>query len=951
MTEYPAGTVTFLFTDIEGSTRLWEQYPDQMRRALAAHDEILRGAIERSNGYVFATGGDSFSAAFARALDAANAATEAQEALKGAEWDEARISVRMALHTGEAEERGGDYFGPPLNRVARLLGIAHGGQVLATATTAGLLRPSDLVVADLGRHGLKDLSEPEHVFQVSVTETEFPPLRSLASFPNNLPVQLTSFVGREDQVDELLELVRAHRMLTLTGVGGAGKTRLALQVGSQLIDDFPEGVWFVELAALDDPSLVAQAVIDGIGLSMGGGSPLEQLESYFGTRRSFLILDNCEHLLDAASELVLHLLRVAPHLRVVATSREGLAIEGERTWRVPSMRVAGDPTGAGAPAEALQLFAERATQVDPSFKLSDEATPHVAQICRRLDGMPLAIELAAARTKVLPLEEIARRIDDRFRLLTGGRRTSLERQQTLLATVRWSYDLLSDRERLLFERLGVFRGGFDVEAVEAVGGFGSISDFEVLDLLSELVDKSLLVPERDATGVQRFRMLETLRQFSLDRLIEGGEVDVASQRHADFFLALAERAELLLETAAMAEWLDRLERDHDNLRAALEWLHHAGDRQSAVRLATALSVWFWFLHRHHEEAFEWHDRILSAVDDLPIELLARAYANASMQATRCREGERALEWAELAHRFGEQSGDDRSVITARWTMGDVSLGAYDADAALGHFQESLKRAQQVGDTIWVSRLCMFVCLALDLREHTDEARAFAEQALEAGKKAGWPMGIAEAQGWLADFAMRSGDFAGASALLNESLATEIELGDPWNILGAYQDLAASQRLQGEFEVALATIAKGLDSTAWKTGSWTGCYLMCERAACLLELGDQREAARSVGVAINMATDRSSRFMAASVLMRSATVLAQSDRLTEATTAFAAADRLFEESFSAPPWVAHETESHLENLRTSMKGEHFVESWATGRSLNTEDALQRTANALVALSEG
>ena len=915
-----------------------------MEEALATHDRIMTEAIIAHGGYIFATGGDSFSVAFGSAQDAAQAAIEAQRDLNQNDWGETPINVRMAVHTGESEERDGDYFGSPLNRAARLLAIGHGGQVLLSNATAALVGGTGLSVTDLGSHGLKDLSEPEQVFQLSEDGGHFPPLRSLNALPNNLPVQLTSFVGREDQLVEVAGLIRSNRMLTLTGVGGSGKTRLGLQAAGDLIDEFSDGVWFIELAPVDDPGLVPQAVIDGMDVAVGSEGPaIENLESFLERRHLLLILDNCEHVLDAVSEMAHRFMRAAPKLHILATSREGLAIDGERTWRVPSMRLADDPDDElvkGMQSEAVRLFAERASQVHPGFQVSNETASHIARVCRRLDGMPLAIELAAARTKVLPVDEIAQRLDDRFRLLTGGRRSSMERQQTLLATVKWSYELLSDKEKLLFARLGVFRGGFNLQAAEAVCSGVGIDDIEVLDLLSQLSDKSLVVPESGARGVQRFRMLETLRQFSLDQLVDSGEIDDVSRRHADHFLAYAEKAEPLLETSEMAEWLNRLEVDHDNLRAALEWLHESGDSSGALRLTIALSVWFWFLHRHHEEAYQWHQRTLAAAVDEPDELLGRAYAKGSMQAVRIRDFERATDWAQTALRLAGDTGDERSQVIALWTLGDAAIKDYDFETALHHFHQALSKAEESGDEIWICRVCSFICWMLQSSARVEEAREFAERSLAVGRNAGWPMGIAEAADTTAEFAIRDGDFVRAFDLASEALAIELTLNDPWNIFGVHATFALAQRLKGDAKGAAATALEGLTTSSRRADLKAGWPLILELAAALLDIGEIGDAAKRTTQLLQLAVGESGKYWKANGLLRAGSILEKAEEHAHATAAFAAADRLFEESSRAEPWLLAEQERHVVTARDALGADEFARLWEEGRSLGDDEALEK-----------
>ncbi|HEU5318193.1 MAG TPA: adenylate/guanylate cyclase domain-containing protein [Chloroflexota bacterium] len=480
----PTGTVTFLFTDVEGSTRLWELHPAQMREALVAHDAIVELLAETHGGQVVRPRGegDSRFCVFSRATDAAHAAAAIQRALLQEPWPpETPLKVRIALHTGEADLRDGDYYGSAVNRAARIRALAHGGQTLLSMATEELVRdslPPRVTLADLGEHRLKDLGRPERIFQLAHPDlpADFPPLRSLDALPNNLPLQLTSFVGRERDLDEARQLVRANRLLTLTGTGGCGKTRLSLQAAADELERFPDGVWFVELAPIADPAHVAPAVAAALGHTLDPAlPPIPQLVDLLRTKHALVVLDNCEHVVEACARLADALLRSCPHLHVMATSREALGIAGERSWRIPSLAV---PDAGFAAAltqgtqsveslsqyEAVRLFIARAASVQADFQVTNANAPAVAQICWRLDGIPLAIELAAARIKVLSVEQIAQRLDDSFRLLTGGSRTALPRQQTLRALVDWSFALLSAKDRAVLRRVSVFMGGFTLEA-------------------------------------------------------------------------------------------------------------------------------------------------------------------------------------------------------------------------------------------------------------------------------------------------------------------------------------------------------------------------------------------------------------------------------------------------------------------------------------------------------
>ena len=618
MSSLPTGTVTLLFTDIEGSTRLWEQEPAAMATALERHDDLLRSTIESWGGYVFKTVGDAFCAAFAAARDAVAAAGATQRALHTEAWpDRAQLRVRMALHTGECEERDGDYFGPAVNRVARLETLGHGGQVLVSRSTAELVRdhpPDGTQLINLGSHLLKDLDRPEEVFQlvIDAVPAVFPPLRSddddipvRLSNPTNLTRPVSSFIGRDDEEAEVLELLNKGRLVTLAGSGGVGKTRLANEIGWTLLDETPDGVWLVELATVSESRLVAAQVLRDLGVAdQPGRDALGTLVDVLATQSRLVILDNCEHLLDGCATLAESLVRHCPNVKLLSTSREPLRIDGEVVYRVPSLSLppeqidaASDLDGSGAVA----LFVERAIAQAPDFHLTDDDAPVVASICRRLDGMPLALELATARLRSMSLTQLQERLEHRFGLLTGGSRTALPRQQTLGALVDWSYDLLSESEQALFRRVSVFVDTFDLEAVEGVCALGDIEVWGLADLLASLVDKSLVVAEPRGTSV-RYRLQETLHQYGSDRLARSpkssdvGEAEQVADAHANYYLTLAEEAAPHLEGRSMLVWFRRLDAENLNLRAAIE--HALDAHEGAERVLRQ----FWAAQRYWRDA-------------------------------------------------------------------------------------------------------------------------------------------------------------------------------------------------------------------------------------------------------------------------------------------------------------------------------------------------------------
>ena len=531
--------MTFLFTDVEGSTRLWEAAPAAMRSALERHDAILRSAISERGGYVFATGGDGFAAAFSRATDAVAAALAAQARLAGEPWpDGAHLSVRMGLHTGEASERDGDYFGPTVNRSARIQAIANGGQLLCSEVTAGLVRDG-VVLVDLGQHRLRDLSAPQRIFQVG--PGAFPDLRSLDAFPGNLPLQLSSFVGRTNELERTAAAMQTSRVVTLTGVGGVGKTRLALQVAAEVLPRFRDGAWLCELASLRDPNGLADSLVSLFDLVPSGGqSPEEALRVFLRSKELLLVLDNCEHLLAATAALVEGLERSCPSLAVLATSREGLGIEGERILVVPSLAAPDPDAGLETvtEADAVRLFVERAQAVKADFRVTPENAASLGQLCRRLDGIPLAIELAAARAPAMNPAELARRLDHRFEVLAGGRRGAVERHQTLRAAIDWSYELATEAQRRLLARLTVFAGGCTLEAVEAICSGDLVEPGAVWELMAQLVAQSLVVAE-DVGRETRYRLLETIRQYGEERLAAHGGAGELRRRHAEYYADLA----------------------------------------------------------------------------------------------------------------------------------------------------------------------------------------------------------------------------------------------------------------------------------------------------------------------------------------------------------------------------------------------------------------------------
>jgi predicted ATPase len=662
--------VTFLFTDIEGSTRLWQQDEEAMRAAVARHDELLREVMAGHDGEVFSTMGDGMAAAFASAAAALAAAIAAQQALAVEQWPtNTPIRVRMGLHTGEAQLREGDYFGTAVNRAARLMAVGHGGQVLCSAATASLVE-GEVPLVDLGEHRLRDLDRPLRVFQLG--DAAFPPLRSLDSLPGNLPLQVTSLVGREGEIARIGEVLRSSRVVTLTGVGGVGKTRLALSVAADRGQSFADGRWLVELAPLTDDRDVVKAVAAGMGAP---AADHDALLRYLLDRQVLLVLDNCEHLLDGVAGFVSSVVSKAPGVRFLATSREALGLDGEVVRRVPSLSLARPDSSVdeAMAAPAARLFVERAMAASDGFTISDENVGCVLEICAHLDGIPLAIELAATRVRVMPVDAIAARLDERFKILGGGSHRAHERHRTLQAAVAWSYDLCSDDERLVFRRLGVFPASFDLQAAEAAVGESRIG---IVGCVLRLVERSLVMFEPDSG---RYRLLETLRQFAVDRLGEAAETPAAAERHARYFLSLTELLAGHLQDSRYTQARLSLEAELDNLRSAANWCAEGGRFDALL----ALARWTFPFTRSCApvDGARWYGRVLDEHESLGGQELVDVLGEAAyIVASRIGDWPRAIELTARSHTL---AGAD-ALRPSPW--------AFVADAALGTFRGDLAAA-------------------------------------------------------------------------------------------------------------------------------------------------------------------------------------------------------------------------------------------------------------------
>jgi predicted ATPase/class 3 adenylate cyclase len=802
--------VTFLFTDVEDSSKRWERNRAAMEKAVRLHDALMRRTIESNYGYVFKTVGDEFCAAFDRAEQAIVAAIEAQRALAAADFSAVHgVRVRMALHAGTADERDGDYFGPAVNRVARLLEIAQGGQVLVSGLTADLGRdqlPAGVELRDLGRHRLRDLSEAERVFQVLADGLEpvFSALPSLGSLPNNLPLQLTPLIGRTEERSEIQSLLRKHRLVTLTGAGGIGKTRLALQVGAEMLDAFCDGVWFVDLAPFADANLVANAIAAVLGLQESPSRPmLETLTIYLKNKAMLLIVDNCEHVLAASANAVDTILRHCPQIAVLATTLEPLGIAGERLYRTPALET----------RAAVALFVERAQAASAQFVMTDTDAPIIADICRRLDGIALAIELAAARIKTVSVKVLDEKLNERFRLLKRGNRTAPPRQQTLHALIDWSYDLLSEEERALFRRLSVFAGGFTLDLAVAACNGPALAELDALDLLPSLIEKSLVQP--DIAGENpRYRLLETTRLYAREKLVEHGELEAASRAHARGLTELAERLAVDFGTTADSEWESLAEPELENWRAVLEWSLGSGrDVPLGQRLAATLSpLW------------------------------------ASKGAV---EGGR---WIRMA--LESVNAETPPAIVARLELADAAIAMYLTlwKAMLAAAQRAMNLFEQTDDAAGAVEARIIAGRALALLGHPDRSQELLRSALEACEALGRPRLTGMALESLAMALMTAGDIAGSRPLYAKALSVFQSIGAEKAALNVAANLAGAEFRGGDAATALRLATEMLARDRALKNPRVA-VVLCNIAAYLIVLGRWEDARNNAWEALNLACER------------------------------------------------------------------------------------------------
>jgi predicted ATPase/class 3 adenylate cyclase/DNA-binding CsgD family transcriptional regulator len=1002
----PTGTVTLLLADVEGSTRLWETQPDAMTAAIVRMNQAVSEAIAAHGGVrpVEQGEGDSFVAAFARASDAVACALELQRAPL------APIRLRIGVHTGEIQLRDeGNYAGPTINRTARLRDLGHGGQTLLSGATEALVLdrlPDDAWMSDLGTHPLRDLPRPERVLQLCHPDliNDFAPLRDPKAVASQcLPVQLTRFVGRCAELTQVRELLSENRLVTLTGAGGAGKTRLAIQLAGQIMDDFADGIGYVDLAPITDPEVVPIAAVRALDLpDQPGRSTMDTLTRFIADRQMLVVLDNCEHLLDASAALVMALLAACTRLTLLTTTREPIGVAGEVSWRVPSLPLAD---------EAIELFTDRARHVRPDFAVSDENAATVAEICARLDGLPLAIELAAARVRALSLTEIVDSLHDRFRLLTGGSRTAVRRQQTLRASVDWSHALLTEPERVLLRRLAVFMGGFDLDAAQNVCGGKDVERYQVLDQLTLLVDKSLIVADESESRT-RYRLSETVRQYAQEKLGESGEANAVRTRHRDYYTAIA----AVLDAPAVRDYEQRLEQaetEIDNLRASFSWSRENSDIESALALASSLQP-LWMSRGRLREGLTWFDATLADLDvrdaGVAAAVRAQALADRAMLAIWAGAADSA-DQAQQALAIAREV-DDPALLARALTACGYITGLFDAGAARAYVAEAIGLARELGDR-W--RLCQaLVAKAMGalaagdpsaVRVAAEEGRDLADAIGDKfdARRCRWGLGVAQVfrgdlAGAVAQFAAVAaeaevahdqvfrvdglafrgvalayqGDTAAARAAADAAVAAAPELGGPKASL-AYLASAAAALAAGDAATAQeateaawlhvsglplpggkrrviaaqAALAGGDLAAArrWTddaVSATTGAFLaeaLTTRARLAIAQGEPDQAERDAHDALARAAELEAYLLIPDILECLAMPAREACSHREAGRLFGAADAIRQRIGTVRFKVWDaDCEASMGRVREAMGDKAFDAAWAEGAALSTEEAI-------------
>lgn len=958
MHELPSGTVTFLFTDVEGSTQRWEDDSPAMLEAVERHFALLDAAINAFHGVRFKIVGDAVQAAFPTARDALQAAISAQRSIEQEDWGVlGPLRVRMALHTGAATPRDHDYLAPSLNRLARLLAAGAGGQVLVSEATRDLLRdvlPPGIQLRPLGEHRLRDLRESERVFQVvgEGLPDHFPALRSLTNLTGNLPAELTTFVGRESDVAEIRRLVLDNRvrLLTLTGPGGTGKSRLALHAMAGLQEHFADGIWLVDLAPVIHAGQIMRSIADVLGVrDIPGETLAAAVQTYLQGKQALLLADNVEHLLEGASSLA-HLLVASPHLQIVATSRAPLRISGEREYPVTPLslpdELASDDPERVMDSEAVQLFIDRVQSVRPGFSLTDANAATVAAICQAVDGLPLAIELAAARMRLLPPEAILTRLGNRLALLTGGSRDRPERHQTLEAAIAWSHELLTPDEQIMFRRFAVFAGGATLDATEAV--VRSIEPhFSTFDALASLHENSLLVQsdsENDASELEpRFTMLQTIQEFAIRELETSGESDALRQAHACYFLEFARGAASHLVGPDASDWLNQLDAEYDNLRSALDWFCDQRDATRAVLLAGALWRFWWSRGRLDEGRAQLEAALaLDVTTDIAAEL-AEALDGAGILAETQGDYTRAEGYHRQALALSRNRDDQRGIARSLNNLGVLAHDTGDFDQATALLQESLKLARATQDTMLIGTALNDLGRIVYAQEDLGLAESLYRESLALRRQRGDTTEIARSLNNLGFIARDQADLASARQYFTESLDLYRQASDRWGSAAPMLGLALSLDHVADREQARALLSESLKIYQETGDKRNAVVARLSLADLAREAGNVDEAALLVHEAVRDSVALHDRLGMIDALVGVAALCNARQDHTAAARFLGAIEHATEHEYDDPGSdITTRMSAELDAARSALGTEQFTRAWTVGRELSLEAAATEAA---------
>ncbi len=953
----PTGLVTFLFTDIEGSTKLAQDFPDTLQSALDKHHSIMQNAIDSNNGFVFEIVGDAFCCAFEKAHDAVKAAVEAQLNLSkekclpaGQAGKDALIKVRIGIHSGKAEWSNGKYMGYiTLARTARVMSSAYGEQIIVSNDSYEFVKDkfdafdkNNISFRDLGDRRLKDLIQPVRLFQVTADDlrSEFPPLKTLDARPNNLPVQLTSFIGREKEITDIKDSFSNGRLLTLIGPGGTGKTRLSMQLGADMIDEFVNGVWLVELASLNDPFLLPNVIVETLDLKEEPGkSPEISLLEFLKEKEILLILDNCEHLVDSCSLLTEKLLKYSSRLKIIATSREALRCEGEITHMVFSLSHPEPNENITAVQlsqyEAVRLFIERALAVNSGFRVSNENAPALAQICFQLDGIPLAIELAAVRINVLTVEKISEKLDDRFRLLTGGKRTALPRQQTLRALIDWSYDLLSDSEKVFWRRLSVFSGSWTLNDAEEICSDELLDKDYILELTNGLAEKSIILYIENSG---RFKMLETIKQYGQEKLFESGEPDKFFTRHLEHYLKLCEGAVPELTGANAKYWLDRFEVEYSNIQFALKWSIENDQKEKGNRLAGSLAK-LWDMRGYFSEARNWLEKLLMDPDNISPGIRANSLRLSGMFATQQGENVIAKNYVEESLRIYRELKDKTGIANCLNILGLIDFDTGNYESSKKKLTESLEIRKEAGRNIALSSAMNSIgLLALAQGDYAD-AESYFSQSLEIAKELKDGMYIAIGLNNLAEIYAVSGEYEKAKTYFEEGLQVDIEIGNKNGICVSLANIGTLALQNKDFETALERFNQGLEISR-ETGNKMGVlYALSGLGQVYVEKGDFEKARMYFESCLGEEGDQPEIQTSALCFLGLADIYVKEDNLLTSAKFAGVVQAKYETSGAfMDDDLKHKIKNIMENASGKLGKEKATEEFEKGKAVSFEDAI-------------